>query len=430
MPSRRHQLVETLGRVFRLRVLALAASSLGILAPNQGCVETQTPSPTAAPTFSPASGTAIPAGGLDVTITSSDAGAAIRYTSDGTTPTSSVGTVVSGPVHLAATTTLRAIAYADGMPASSVAEAAYALASTDDSSTTTTLDDGHKLYNVAADFIAYAEQADSADAAGRQTQWEQLLEAKYPDFFNQIVYGNLTGQERTDLKAQIIDQFWNETVPALDALKQVSATAVQKVVAGRPAFKAIFPDFDPQADYYLTVSFDFVGKASEVAGKKAELLALNRFDPNDPELDITIAHEHFHLHHFATFSPSGGLYRGVWSEGMAVYASTLVHPGYRLLQYLSFSGPTIDQMHDLFGDLVDDILTNIDSSDQTIKRAYLGTEPNSTWIPPGSGYYIGFYLVQALVEGQGNAMADMTRWDATPTVHKALVDTLPTLSAP
>jgi hypothetical protein len=430
MQSRRHLLVGTFGRVFRLRVLALAAGAFAILAPSQGCVETQTPSPAAAPTFSPPSGTAIPADGLDVAFASSEAGALIRYTSDGTAPTSSVGTVFSGPIRLTTTTTLRAIASVEGMLDSPVAEATYTLTPADNSSTATTLDDGHKIYNVAADFIAYAEQAGSADAAGRQTQWEQKLEAKYPDFFSQIVYGNLTGQERANLRDQIIDQFWNETVPALDALKQVSAAAVQQVLDGRPAFKAIFPDFDPQADYYLTVSFDFVGKASEVSGQKAELLALNRFDPNDPELDITIAHEHFHLHHFATFSPSGGLYRGVWSEGMAVYASTLIHPGYRLSQYLSFSGPTIDEMHDLFGDLVDDILENIDSSDQTIKRAYLGTEPNSTWIPPGSGYYVGFYLVQALVEGQGNSMADMTRWDATPTVHKAMVDTLPTLPVP
>jgi hypothetical protein len=289
----------------------------------------------------------------------------------------------------------------------------------------TTMDDGYKIYNVTNDFIAYAEQAAGDDAAGRKTKWDQMLEGKYPNFFNEVLYRNLAGQDRENYKTQIIDQFWNDVVPNLETLKEVNATAVQKLLDGRTEFKKIFTNFDPQTDYYLTVAFSFHGKAAEVAGKNILALGLENYEPNSPELDITIAHEQFHLYHFKTFDASGGLYRGVWTEGMAVYASAMVVPGYHLTDYTGFTGQQIDSMYDLFGDLAADIRNNLSSTDQTLKRAYLGVEANNTWIPPGSGYYIGFYLVEDLV-GNGNSVADMAGWDAN-TVYSTMYNTLANL---
>ena len=60
-----------------------------------------------------------------VTISTTTSGATIRYTTDGTTPTETVGTVYSSPVSIsAATATLQAIAYASGMSDSAVASGA------------------------------------------------------------------------------------------------------------------------------------------------------------------------------------------------------------------------------------------------------------------------------------------------------------------
>lgn len=79
----------------------------------------------AAPTFSPAGGTYTTA--QNVTISSATSGATIRYTTNGTAPTSSTGTVYSGAVNLAATTTLQAIAYKSGMTDSPVTSATYTI---------------------------------------------------------------------------------------------------------------------------------------------------------------------------------------------------------------------------------------------------------------------------------------------------------------
>lgn len=83
------------------------------------------PSIVANPTFSPAEGTY--SGTQSVTITTSTAGASIRYTTDGTTPTSTVGTIYSGAVSINATTTLKAIAYKTGMSDSNVTSGLYTI---------------------------------------------------------------------------------------------------------------------------------------------------------------------------------------------------------------------------------------------------------------------------------------------------------------
>ena len=79
----------------------------------------------AAPTFNPAAGTYGPA--QTVTISTTTGGATIRYTTNGTTPTSTVGTVYSSPVSITATSTLQAIAYETGMPNSPVTSGVYTI---------------------------------------------------------------------------------------------------------------------------------------------------------------------------------------------------------------------------------------------------------------------------------------------------------------
>jgi uncharacterized repeat protein (TIGR03803 family) len=79
----------------------------------------------AAPTFSPAAGAYSNA--QSVTITSATSGATIRYTTNGTAPTTTTGTVYSGPVSINATTTLEAIAYETGYANSTVTSGTYTL---------------------------------------------------------------------------------------------------------------------------------------------------------------------------------------------------------------------------------------------------------------------------------------------------------------
>ena len=79
----------------------------------------------ATPTFSPAAGTYSTA--QTVTISTATSGASIRYTTDGSTPSETAGTLYSAPIAVSATETVKAIAYETGFTDSSVASAAYTI---------------------------------------------------------------------------------------------------------------------------------------------------------------------------------------------------------------------------------------------------------------------------------------------------------------
>jgi hypothetical protein len=79
----------------------------------------------ATPTFSPTEGTYTTA--QSVTISCTTPGASIRYTTDGSEPTSSTGTQYSGVIYVLTTTTLKAMAYCDGWIDSSTQTATYTI---------------------------------------------------------------------------------------------------------------------------------------------------------------------------------------------------------------------------------------------------------------------------------------------------------------
>lgn len=81
----------------------------------------------ASPTFDPPGGTYPSA--RSVTLSSATAGATIRYTVDGSTPTAS-STVYTGPITVSATSTISAIALKSGSANSPVASASYTIGST------------------------------------------------------------------------------------------------------------------------------------------------------------------------------------------------------------------------------------------------------------------------------------------------------------
>lgn len=78
-----------------------------------------------APAFSPATGTYTSP--QTVAITTTTPGASIRYTTDGSTPSETAGTLYSGAITVSATETINAIAYASGMTDSAVASASYTI---------------------------------------------------------------------------------------------------------------------------------------------------------------------------------------------------------------------------------------------------------------------------------------------------------------
>src|ERR1035437_9179325 len=119
---------DTLGTVYSGPVTVSATTTLKAVAYASGLTNSGVATAVynilvATPSFSPAGGNYLTA--QTVTLSTTTAGAAIRYTTDGSTPSGTVGTVYSGPLSVSATTTLKAVAYASGLTNSGVATAVY-----------------------------------------------------------------------------------------------------------------------------------------------------------------------------------------------------------------------------------------------------------------------------------------------------------------
>lgn len=102
--------------------LAKGNSPVLIINPTVNAIQTSV-SPASAPTSAPSSGTYT--GTQLVTLTTTSSGASIRYTTDGTDPSSTVGKFYGGPISISVNTTLRSIAYGSGYTDSQVVQQTF-----------------------------------------------------------------------------------------------------------------------------------------------------------------------------------------------------------------------------------------------------------------------------------------------------------------
>jgi glucose/arabinose dehydrogenase len=171
--------------------------------------------PAAAPTFSPGGGTYTSA--QTVTITTATAGASIRYTTDGSTPTPSVGTVYSAPVTIGTTTTLKAVAYGSGLTTSAVTTAMYTISSGTSNSkltsastpvTASTFQDGNPPQ------AAVDGNMTSRWAANGDGQWIRLDlgASRRVAFVKLAVYSGATRIARFDVQTSSDGTTWNNAL--------------------------------------------------------------------------------------------------------------------------------------------------------------------------------------------------------------------------
>jgi hypothetical protein len=273
---------------------------------------------------------------------------------------------------------------------------------------------GYRIVNVVDDFAAYHAAAKDLDAAGRAAKWDEMLESRHRTFFDDAIYRAKTGAERGRYKQWCIGEFWENVAAKMPDILEVSRGINAEIHSTVKAVREKLPDFKPATDYYVTISLSFTGKVLDVGGRKVLALGLENFpvDPGDPQRRITIAHELFHTYHFQWFSASGGLYRMLWAEGLAVYASGVMIPGQRYSNLLDFPVEKMNRCHELLGRMAGELRQNLSSTDKRLRRIYFGAEPNDTEIPPEGGYYVGLLIVAELAKT--HTLSEMAKMEPDP----------------
>lgn len=257
--------------------------------------------------------------------------------------------------------------------------------------------DSYRVVNVVNDFLAYHRAAVSADWSEKVSKWDSMLENRHPDFFQDALYRRKRGEDRERYKLNCIERFWKEISPRMDEITRLNGGMEEQIDGTMQEFRKHLSDFDPRTDFFVTISFSFRGKAVTVRDREVLAIGLEHLlDSEVGQIQITLAHELFHLYHFQSFSAGGGLYRSLWAEGLAAYASAVVAPGLRRSAYLGFPAEKMNRCYDLLPLLAADLKKNMGGNDHRLQRIYFGAEPNDTQVPPEAGYYVGFLIAENL----------------------------------
>jgi hypothetical protein len=170
-------------------------------------------------------------------------------------------------------------------------------------------------------------------------------------------------------------------------------------------FCQAFPDFDPgKVKIYLMLSlfrFDAKVPSEHPDSLLIGLDGLARFHGTDAPLSVILSHEFFHLYHFQVNplpkNPDDlPLYRLLWQEGLAVYASQQLNGGASLADVLfdprlAANGPASVPAEAKL------LLTCLDSREDEIAAHFLTkSETGEGRI----GYLIGYYVVTRLARNR------------------------------
>ncbi|MEK0314597.1 chitobiase/beta-hexosaminidase C-terminal domain-containing protein [Cohnella sp. 56] len=197
----------------------------------------------ATPTFSPAAGTYTSA--QSVTIGTATSGAAIRYTTDGSTPTSA-STLYTGAINVASTQTIKAIAIKSGMTDSAVATAAYTINSGDQLAATPTFSPAAGTYTSAQSVTIGTA---TSGAAIRYT-----TDGSTPTSASTLYTGAINVTSTQTIKAIAIKSGMTDSAVA---------TAAYTINSGDQ--RAATPTFSPAAGTYTSAQSVTIGTATSGA---------------------------------------------------------------------------------------------------------------------------------------------------------------------
>jgi hypothetical protein len=202
-------------------------------------------------------------------------------------------------------------------------------------------------------------------------------------------------------------------------------------------FAGELPDFRCDFPVYTTETFGFMdGAGRDVAGRPALVFGVDTIAGSwTPQaLPVFLSHELFHRYHFQAAGFSDDLaerdliWRAMWAEGLATYASARLNPSNPLSDVLMFPKDLEARAKPLVPQMAAELLASADEVDaRTFAKFFMAGDAQARqagW-PSRSGYYIG-YLVAADL-GRTRSLGELAHMQG-PALRAAIGEALTRLS--
>ncbi|MBI3651722.1 MAG: hypothetical protein HY231_11950 [Acidobacteria bacterium] len=265
--------------------------------------------------------------------------------------------------------------------------------------------DGHKIVNVVDDLLIFWEQAKGKKLRAQQRLWNRLVENKHRDYFERAVYANAGWEERRLL----LNHFLKQLPGRVSSLREFNKMAGANIRVALMNFKARFSEYRQQRDIYLGLSFAlFDGSVRPVQNYDgipdtlclgADVLVDYAFE----QMQIAIAHEFFHLYHFAFLfaNPSLAQIRTahipLLVEGLAVAGAEAVYPLQAETTYLHFSEKELRRQKDELAVNSRKFLELLKEGATPDQYEQWFTSRPSEEVPQRGGYLLGYEVAHRLL---------------------------------
>jgi hypothetical protein len=247
-----------------------------------------------------------------------------------------------------------------------------------------------------------ARELSTADPEMQLVAYRQRIIAPNEALFEESVLGPFSGK---GLDAAIVRSLSDARDPgrarALRELRRALPARIRSFQAAVPEFRCDFP-------IYLMDSLGrFDGAGRQVGGKPALVLGVDQIARERAllPLELFLAHELFHRHHgrASGFSDDPGehqaIWRTLWAEGLATYASFRLTPGSSVDQALIAPARLSEEAGQFVPEIAADLLRHSAQADHETYEAYFtfgSEEARSRGLPYRSGYYVGFLIAREL----------------------------------
>jgi len=266
----------------------------------------------------------------------------------------------------------------------------------------------HKVINIVDDFLVFWDQASDKPLRTQRRIWMRTVESKHRDYFEKAVY---RGADRAQRLA-MLNEFLIRVPELVEAIRELNRTITDSLIVTFINFKDFrFREYQQQHDVYFGLSFfRFDGAVRPVQNDQgipdtlclgAEVLA--RYTPE--QVRVALAHEFFHLYHFAFLFQQPGIsseefrmpHIPLLIEGMAVAGAEEAFAGQPRVTYLHFSDDELATQQKEMSSNAGRFLDLIRSSAPPDQYERWFTQSYEEHIPSRAGYLLGYEVAKRMM---------------------------------
>lgn len=261
-------------------------------------------------------------------------------------------------------------------------------------------------------FPAFFQCWKEMKAASRETRASRFLELVVKP--HRELFDGFAG----DVSMERAIEYLNQVEPLVGDIETLHKWIVNNFDGKLANFKKMLPEFEWGGSFvFMPTLFGFDAGGGRMNSKSLLIFGLDTIAKKyGPEADLSVlfSHEFFHLYHGAFHQESAGetrgksipLYRLIWVEGLATYASQQLNPRADLTA-IFLSATLAASCQDRLKPLANLLLQNLERSEKGPVMEWISGQKRDSEVPPRAGYYFGWRVAKAL--GRQRSLPELAR---------------------